>query len=309
MKDLISVIMSCYNEELSWIKQSIESILNQTYKNIEFIIICDNPENYEMKELLLKYKEKDNRIILILNEKNLGLVESLNRGLSKCRGNYIARMDADDISNIIRFEKQLEYFKQNPNIDLIMSAANYIDEKGNFVKSSNIINSNCIKKMLIYGSVSIHPTWMFKRKILQKVIKYDNVTYVEDYDFLCRTILMGYNIGFINEYLLDYRIRSSGITRAKRAEQEYIYQIVNNNYRNTIRKNKKYDPLNDLKNIDNKKMNNYIISNKRFQEGKNFIKNKNYIKGSKILLIEIMKSSTKRRQLTNYLMLKIISKK
>ncbi|WP_289127924.1 glycosyltransferase [uncultured Clostridium sp.] len=306
MRDLISVIMSCYNEELDWIEQSIESILNQTYKNIEFIIICDNPENYEIKELLLKYKEKDNRIILILNEKNLGLVESLNKGLLKCTGNYIARMDADDISNISRLEKQLKYFKQNTNIDLIMSATNYIDEKGKFIKSSNIIKSDDIKKMLLYGNISTHPTWMFKREILQKVGKYNNVIYVEDYDFLCRTILLGYNVGFINEYLLDYRVRNNGITKSKRAEQEYIYQIVNNNYRRAI-KGKKYDLLRDLNNIDNKKMNNYIVSNEKFQEGKNLISNKNYIKGIKILLIETIKSSTKRKQMINYFILKIIS--
>lgn len=308
MEKLISVIMACYNEELDWIEQSIESILNQTYINIEFIIICDNPENNELKQLLLKYEEKDKRIILIFNEKNLGLVESLNKGLSMCNGEYIARMDADDVSNINRLDKQLKYFNENTNLDLIMSAANYIDEKGEFIKSSKIIKDNNINKLLLYGNISTHPTWMFKRKILHKIKKYDNIMYVEDYDFLCRTILLGYNIGFINEYLLDYRVRTSGITKSKRAEQEYIYQIVNRNYRKAIKGKKSYNALYDFNNIDNEEMNNYIISNKNFREGKILINNKQYIKGIKILLGETMKSSIKRRQIINYIRLKIISK-
>ena len=81
MNKLVSVIMSVYNEESKWLRQSIESILNQTYSNLEFIIVVDNPECQRINELLLEYKNKDNRIVVLKNEKNIGLVESLNKAL------------------------------------------------------------------------------------------------------------------------------------------------------------------------------------------------------------------------------------
>ena len=94
----ISVVMSVYNEPVDWIRQSIDSILNQTFRYFEFIIINDNPEGISQKKMLKDFAAKDNRIKIIENEENKGLTKSLNIGISKATGKYIARMDADDIS-------------------------------------------------------------------------------------------------------------------------------------------------------------------------------------------------------------------
>ena len=102
----ISVILSAYNEEERWFRKAVESILNQSFKEFELILILDNPNNELLDKIIKEYKEKDSRIIYIKNEKNLGLVESLNRGIKASSGLYIARMDADDIAKPTRIEKQ-----------------------------------------------------------------------------------------------------------------------------------------------------------------------------------------------------------
>ena len=92
MEHCVSVIMCVYNEQEIWLREAIESILSQTYNNIEFIIILDNPHNYELKEIINEYSMKDSRIKLIVNEKNIGLIKSLNKGLGISKGKYIARL-------------------------------------------------------------------------------------------------------------------------------------------------------------------------------------------------------------------------
>ena len=122
----MSVIMSCYNERKPDIIKSINSILEQTYKLFEFIIIVDNPKNNEIIETIKKFKDK--RIKVIINEKNIGLAESLNKGISIAKGKYIARMDADDISLPNRFKIQFDYLESHPDIDVVGSNRITIDE-------------------------------------------------------------------------------------------------------------------------------------------------------------------------------------
>lgn len=127
----VSVIMSVYKEPVEWLHESIDSILNQTFTDFEFIIICDNPSYDEGIALLYAYKEKDHRIVLIENEKNLGLTKSLNKGITVAKGDFIARMDADDISLPERFEKQMSLLEKHPEIGVCGSIIDYMgDRKG-----------------------------------------------------------------------------------------------------------------------------------------------------------------------------------
>lgn len=307
-ESLVSVIMACYNEEIEWINKSIQSILNQTYTNLEFIIICDNPKNIELKEVLLNYGDLDERVKLHFNENNLGLIESLNIGLKNCTGNYIARMDADDISHIDRIRKQIEYFEKNRNIQFVMSGVNIINELDEHIGKTKELKHKNIYKLLSYGNISIHPTWMFKREILQKVHKYNEVKYVEDYDFLCRTILEGYKVGFISDYLLDYRVRENGITKSRRAEQEFIYQIVIESYRNSLKRGKEYNVNIELKSIDKKKIKRFEEEHERFQVAKNNLRRGKVIKGILEIFKIILESKIKRKQIINFIRLKFMSK-
>ena len=93
----LSVVMSIYKEPVEWMRQSIDSILNQTFTDFEFVIVNDNPIRSENRDILDEYSKKDFRIIVLSNDENIGLTKSLNKGLRISKGKYIARMDADDI--------------------------------------------------------------------------------------------------------------------------------------------------------------------------------------------------------------------
>lgn len=300
--ELISVIMSCYNENIAWVIKSIESILQQSYSNIEFIIVCDNPYYEELKKLLLQYKKKDPRIKLIMNEKNMGLVASLNLALKQCSGKYIARMDADDISHRDRFIKQIEVL-QNKEADFVMSGAYYIDESGRVFKDTTEkkINYKLIKKYLKYRNISIHPTWMFKREILDKLGQYNDILYAEDYDFLCRAILEGYKVEYINEALIDYRVRKEGITRSKRYYQEITTQAVAESYSRALKHKEAYNPRRLIDNITNEEIENFRIQNEEFRSGKELIGKNKLFKGAYTIVKVLMKSPIKRRQAINHI--------
>lgn len=123
---LISVLMPAYNAE-KYIKEAIESILNQTFSNFEFIIIDDG--SIDATEEIIK-SFKDSRIVYIKNEKNLGLIKTLNKGISIARGEFIARMDSDDISMPQRFELQLDVFKKYKGVDIVNVALKKMSEDG-----------------------------------------------------------------------------------------------------------------------------------------------------------------------------------
>lgn len=124
----VSVIMAVYNAEAT-LKEAVDSILNQTYKNIEFII-CDDASTDNSFKLLEEYAKKDDRIILIKNEVNSRLSFSLNHCLKYATGDYIARMDADDISLPNRLEKQMTFLKENPEYQLVGTAMQRFNDKG-----------------------------------------------------------------------------------------------------------------------------------------------------------------------------------
>ena len=109
--DLITILLSAYNEPIYMIKKSVESILSQTYTNIEVILINDNPQYMELDQLFKKYRSRDARVRYVYHEENKGLVYSLNEGIKMATGNYVARMDADDISYCDRLEKQIKFLK------------------------------------------------------------------------------------------------------------------------------------------------------------------------------------------------------
>lgn len=217
----VSVIMGVYNEKPQWLKESINSILNQTYENFEFIIVLDNPNNKELEKILLKYKSLDSRIKIIKNEINLGLVQSLNIALSHASGNLIARMDADDIALPNRFEIQVDFMKKNKNISLLGCRVKFINENGVFIGNENnkILNNNKIVEHLKFCNAISHPTIMFRKNIVKKIGGYRNALYAEDYELYTRLIINNYEIANIDEVLLLYRKRENGISLSKRSKQ------------------------------------------------------------------------------------------
>ena len=147
--DKVSVIMSVYNEEIGILREAIESILNQSYKNIQFIIIIDNPGYEDAKKILNEYSKEDKRIEIIENYENIGLVNSLNKGLKLANGEFIARMDADDLAHKDRIKIQLESIYKF-KCDFITSRSNVINENGEFLYINLTIVVLIIKKVIRY---------------------------------------------------------------------------------------------------------------------------------------------------------------
>ena len=117
IKDKISVIMPVYNVNGEWLREAIDSILSQTYTNFELIIIDDGSTN-DTPDILAEYVQKDSRIKIVKGE-HKGISNALNKGLDVADGEFIARMDGDDISLPERFEKQINYLRQNPDVGIV----------------------------------------------------------------------------------------------------------------------------------------------------------------------------------------------
>ena len=117
--------MSTYNERACELSAAIDSVLNQSFTDYEFIIVCDNPNNNELKGILSAYEAKDNRVKIIYNKDNMGLALSLNVAIQASKGEYLIRMDADDICKPDRFQKQVDVM-QTGKYELIWSSYDYI---------------------------------------------------------------------------------------------------------------------------------------------------------------------------------------
>jgi len=202
----ISVIMATYNEPLDYLKLAIESILNQSFEDFEFIIILDNPDNQEIENFIKQYQQKDNRIVFLKNKKNLWLAASLNRWIEIAKWKYIARMDADDISEKNRFEEQIKYFQKN-NVDILFTWTNLIDENWKKVWEfkTNWKEVENFEKYIFVKPLWTHPTLMIKSEILKK-FKYDEKNSgAEDLELWLNCIENWYKFWVVEKILFNYR--------------------------------------------------------------------------------------------------------
>jgi glycosyltransferase involved in cell wall biosynthesis len=217
----ISVIMPVYNQNINYLKKAIDSILNQTFTNFEFIIIDDGSNNKDCINILDQYSKIDQRVKLIRNLTNIGLTKSLNKALGTVRGLYIARMDSDDISKNNRFEVQFNYLEKNKDCMLCGSWVNLINEDEKIIgKTKPETKYDKIKKILIKGNIFTHSAWFFRKNLIEKIGYYSEIAEKnEDYDFLLRTASQ-YEISNIPEYLCDYRINMKSISFSHNKTQE-----------------------------------------------------------------------------------------
>lgn len=224
--------MSTYNESINELQQSIYSILNQTYSNLELIIVVDNPTNAPIITYLNSLT--DSRIKIIKNNTNLGLVASLNKALKSASGNYVARMDADDISLPDRLLTQILHMK-NESLDIVGGNLEFIDENGQTISYQNFPRKQWkINFFLRWGNCVPHPTWLIKKDVYISLNGYRNIPRCEDYDFICRALQNKFKIGNVNKYVLKYRIRKSSISNSNKGAQYLVRQYIANNRRNHL---------------------------------------------------------------------------
>lgn len=245
----ISVIMPVYNESISELNDSINSILRQTYKRFEFIIIDDNPFNNKIKDYLKKFACRDNRIRLIFNKyMNIGAMRSSNKGVKVARGVFIDRMDADDIASKYKLETQLGFIMDN-DLDLVCSNFSIINvnhfvlRKNGYTKRT-IISQYRMKKILSHCNIAIGPTLFFRKHAFNKLDGYRNIN-VEDYDLIVRFLIKGFRVGYQGKSLIYKRLRKNSISYQTSFSQ-YIVMKTISNYLNKTRFNRVL-PLNIIK--------------------------------------------------------------
>ena len=211
MKSDISVIMSVYNGE-TYLKEAIESVINQTFKNWELIIINDCSTD-STAEILADFSLKDERIKVYPNEVNLRLPTSLNKAISLCSGKYIARMDADDICLPQRLEKQYKFMEENPGIAL--SSCRFMTVKNGVYASGGAggrCDNNALRAMLLVANPILHPGVIAKASVMKKFNYDTTLTCTEDLELWTRMAIENQKIQILPECLLIYRLHDKQIT-------------------------------------------------------------------------------------------------
>jgi glycosyltransferase involved in cell wall biosynthesis len=205
---LVSVVMPVYNAG-KYLPQAIESILNQTYKNFEFIIV-DDCSTDNSKKILLEYAKKDKRIKLIFNKKNSGVAFNYDRAIRLAKGEFIAAMESDDISSNYRLEKQIKALLESKDLCLVGSDIFIINENNKIVAKRIYPHSDFdIRKMIIFKSPFAQPSVMFRRKVYLKTNGYDKkYKNAMDYDLWFRFINYGKVLN-LAEPLLYYRVHAN----------------------------------------------------------------------------------------------------
>jgi len=228
---LVSVIMTNYNTPEEYLRQAIDSILSQSYSNFEFIIVDDCSTDNSLS-VIESYE--DRRIQILKNSQNIGLTKSLNKALAICKGEFIARMDSDDISEPERFEKQVQYLKDHSDVVVCGTWAKLFDDwqkthTNKYVRRE--IPSR--EEYSIYQLFSndpnlVHPSAMFSRRLmLQYHIKYDE-RYIFAQDYRMWISCNQYaKCSIVPDVLLNYRVHDKAISSSKRDIQEdCVFRII-----------------------------------------------------------------------------------
>lgn len=229
MEKLVSVIIPSCNDG-PYLKKAIDSILNQTYSNIE-IIVVDSSDDEDTIAIIKSYKEK----ILYFSQPPKGVATALNYGLEQARGEYIARMDADDISLPQRIAIQVDFLEKNLDIDVIGTQCNKINEDGEVIEANDCLycSDSQIKARIIFENCIIHPTVMMRSQLVKKGWRYDEKKYAEDLDLWMRMAIKGIKFANLHEHLLFYRKHennmSSDVNRVassvNRSAREYVEEL------------------------------------------------------------------------------------
>lgn len=236
---LVSVIMSVHNGE-QWLGQAIESIIHQTYSNWEFIIIDDASGN-AAQQVLQQYAKADTRIKLTRKDTQQGLTRNLNTAINQCQGEYIARMDADDVSHPQRLEKQVAFLQSHPEVAMVASFIEMTDQYGNAIKAwaddRKAYSAAIIRRILPWRNCIAHPSVMIRTSVLRRY-RYNEIQLnTEDWDLWLRMAAGGEVIEKINEVLLFYRVHPKSVTSTSNRHRSALNKMQQN-YRNYLKGSK-----------------------------------------------------------------------
>jgi glycosyltransferase involved in cell wall biosynthesis len=219
MDGLISIIVAVHNVE-AFLDECIRSMVGQTYRNIEIVLVDDGSTD-DTAQIVAGYD--DPRICYYKNEKNMGIVYTLNRAYSLCRGEYIARMDADDISLPERFARQVEFLDANPDVAVLGTNCETFDDNGPLYSGWSATNPAQMKVDLLFSCGVAHPSVMMRREVIQNLGGYDlNFEGMEDYDLWCR-VAENHGVTTLADILFRYRVHSGQVT--KNPSEKYMERL------------------------------------------------------------------------------------
>lgn len=219
---LVSVLMPVYNSD-KYVKQAIDSILQQSYKEFELIIVNDGSKDNSLS-IIKSYN--DQRIKLISNPENKGLIYCLNFGITQCKGKYIARMDADDISLPERLQEQVKYMELNPNVGVC--GCDYIQFKNATEKRHKAdVDYDTILSYMIFNCSIVHPSLIIRKSVLESLDTVFNMDFkhAEDYELWSRLIFET-KFSAVSKVLFKYRLHEQQVTEVNKQAQIKTANLV-----------------------------------------------------------------------------------
>ena len=219
----VSVLTPVYNTNHEHLRQCIESILNQTYTDFEFIILNDSPENTELEKLILSYKDK--RIRYVKNDKNIGISRSRNKLIELARGKYIAIFDHDDISHKTRLEKQVKFLDENPYVGVVGAWAHWFGAQ-DFIRQNPEYDTD-IKIRLTDVCAIMHTTAIIRKSVLiENDVRYEEqYTPAEDYR-LWGQLMQYTDFHNIQEVLVEYRCDKNNASHRMQTRQTIVHESI-----------------------------------------------------------------------------------
>jgi glycosyltransferase involved in cell wall biosynthesis len=223
---LVSVIMATFNEPRILLTESIESILNQTYRNFELIILDDSASE-DTISTIDEFAKMDSRIVVVRKNSKMGFVNALNEGIKRSKGEFIARMDGDDISLNDRFSKQLAFFKAHPNVEICGGAIIQIDENG---KGSQIIkyplDTIACRDFFKTRDIFAHPTVMYRKEYFTRTgCMYRQERWNEDTMMWYDALMNNTEVANLEDVILKFRVPSQFYTNKRCGYKLGKYQL------------------------------------------------------------------------------------
>lgn len=218
-RPLVTVLLPCYNAH-DFLPPALDSVLGQTYKNLEILAI-DDGSNDPTAEILAEYAARDSRIRLSPNQRNLGVIHTLNRGVELAAGTLIARMDADDIALSHRIEAQVAYFWKYPETELLCTDYSYIGMKGQLLPNpySYHFSERVLRFFTFFLNPLCHPTVMGRRATFLKHRYSEHAPHSEDFELWNRMVLEGVVIRHLPERLLRFRCTVGSVSQRNEEQQ------------------------------------------------------------------------------------------
>ena len=222
-------VLTCVYNGLPYLKEAIESTLNQTYKDFEYLIIDDASPDENVSKLIESYK--DPRINFVKNQKNLGVSNTINKALSIIKTKYVVRIDQDDVNLPRRIEEQISFLEKNPDIDMVCSWEHAIDSKGHKIKSwkRKLDNYGEFLGYVLIGICPIwHPSITFKTKVMIDAGGFDE-SYIraEDFEVTARLALQRYGAAIVPKFHLLQRHHDTSQSSEFAAEQASVARRIN----------------------------------------------------------------------------------